>query len=306
VTCPPQVIPSGNTRGVIVFSAASKTPEWTGTVRVVGKASINGQEVVRELRAGGPTYAAANNQQAATTFLISRLSRDLVLGVRDEGPYSVTATAKETAVLPGKNVTVPITLKRNASELKSSAIKLTPVNLSKDLTLATLTVPAGKDTQDISIAVKTNAPPGLYTVVLLAEADVDMADSKTKKKAKIKLLQPSTPILFTVLPSQLGKLKATAAGTKLTKGQNHEIIVSVSRMYDYDGPFTVKLASKSKGISAKEVTIPAGASEAKVMVQVAPDAVLSDGGLTFQAVALFQGQHPVTHEAKLTVTLSSK
>lgn len=308
VTCPAQVIPRGSTRGVVVFTASDKAGDWTGEVKVVGKATIDGREVVREVRAGGPIWPAPNPQQGPNTILLSRLTRGLVLAVRDHAPYTLTARAKEEIVKAGKSVTVPIELKRHQPELAKQTFKASAVNLPKDLTLAPLTLAPGKDKIEAAIATKTNTPPGMYTVVLLGETDVDMTDPRSKKKAKVKLLQPSTPIIFTVLPAALAKVKATPASTKLVKGKEVEVVVAVTRQFDHDGPFKVSLSpsTKAKGITATEVTIPAGANEAKLLIRAAPDASLTDGSLTIQAVTMFLGRHPITHEAKVNLTLSSK
>jgi len=60
-----------------------------------------------------------------------------------------------------------------------------------------------------------------------------------------------------------------------------------------------------QGVEAAEVTIPAGQNEAKLVVRVPAGAAPGNrANLTVRATALFQGKHPTTHDARLSVNVT--
>jgi hypothetical protein len=82
--------------------------------------------------------------------------------------------------------------------------------------------------------------------------------------------------------------------------------VKVERQNDYTGEFKVKLILPmgAKGVTADEVTIPAGQNETKLVLKAAADA---PGGpmnnLVVQVVANYEGKYPLTQEAKLNINI---
>ncbi|MEJ7638168.1 MAG: hypothetical protein WKF75_09395, partial [Singulisphaera sp.] len=76
ISCEPVVIGPGKTSVPLVFHAAKDAPIGHAAIRVVGKATIGGADVVREARAGGIVWATVN------TPAISRLADTIVLSVR--------------------------------------------------------------------------------------------------------------------------------------------------------------------------------------------------------------------------------
>jgi hypothetical protein len=157
--------------------------------------------------------------------------------------------------------------------------------------------------------VKANATPGLYTVVLRGQAQSPFVrDTKVKgKQVNLTLMQPSTPITIRILPKEVAKLTVTPAAPKLKVGGRTEVLVKVGRLNDYEGEFKVRLVQPpgSRGLSAEEVTIPAGADEVRLVLTA--DANAATGmrpNLTVEAVALVDGSVPITHRAKLSVSVS--
>ncbi|HVS35520.1 MAG TPA: hypothetical protein VMS17_08060, partial [Gemmataceae bacterium] len=97
VTCPPQTLGGGARAMQMVLTAAPDAAAWTGEIKVKGTATIKGQPVVREARAGGPTWPSPQPQQPMP--LAGRVERSLALAVRpDKAPWSI-APAIDNAVL---------------------------------------------------------------------------------------------------------------------------------------------------------------------------------------------------------------
>ena len=85
-----------------------------------------------------------------------------------------------------------------------------------------------------------------------------------------------------------------------------EVVVKVARLYDFAGEFKVQVVIPAavKGVSAAEVTIPAGQDEVKVIVKAAADAVPGNrADLIVRATAMVNGTVPTMQEAKFNVNV---
>ena len=90
-------------------------------------------------------------------------------------------------------------------------------------------------------------------------------------------------------------------------GTQAKVVVKVNRLFDYPGEFKVELVlpPNTKGVSAPEVTIPAGKDEAELVITIDSDAgsVGNKAGLLVRATAMFNGSVPVKHEAKFAINV---
>jgi hypothetical protein len=130
-----------------------------------------------------------------------------------------------------------------------------------------------------------------------------------KQKPNINVVQPSTPITVSVLPKQLANVTVANTNVNLKQGTNAEVVVKVARLFDYNGEFKVKvmLPPNAAGISSDEVTIPAGQSEAKIVLKATADAaVINLQNLVVQATAMYEGKVPTMQETKLNVNVVKK
>ena len=96
----------------------------------------------------------------------------------------------------------------------------------------------------------------------------------------------------TVLPKTVAALSAAAATPNVKAGALVEVAVKVQRQHDYAGAFKVQVIVPPtvKGLSAAEATIPAGANEVKVRLQVAADAAPGPrNDLVVRATAVLAG-----------------
>jgi hypothetical protein len=299
VTYKPQVIGPGLKQGAIVLSAAMDAPPATASLVVKGTAIIDGKSVVREARPASITWAVPPQQNIPT---ITRLERTLALAVRDKAPYGLVCGIDKATVLLGDKVTVPLKLTRHWPEFKSN-LQVVPVpqEMPQGVAFGPLNFAPGKDEQQLAFTIPANLPPGNYTFVFKSFAPITV----TPKGKAVNVVQCSTPVVVTVLPKQVATL-TVANPPALKPGTQAELVVKVARQFDYAGDFKVKLVLPTdvKGISADEVTIPAGQNEVKVILRAAADAVPGPrNNISVQATAVLQGV-TLTHETKINVTVT--
>jgi hypothetical protein len=328
VTCPPQTLGGGVRSAQLVLTAAPDAAAWSGEIKVKGTATIKGQPVTREARAGGPTWPSPQPNQP--TPLAGRVERSLALAVRaDKAPWSVTA-AIDNAVLaqgdPQKGPTtasitvkqarqwadlkVPIAIQAVATELPGiqnqppTQIVINnnqPLNMNPDQAEAKLPV-----------AVGANVQPGVYNVVLRTSAQnyPFVRDPKAAMKpppVNINLVEPATPLTITVLPRTVGVLSLTTPNPTLKAGGQVELVVKVTRQYDYAGEFKVSLVlpDNVKDVSAADVAIPAGKDEATLVLKAPAEAAAGGrNDLVVRAVAMVNGNTPTTQEVKFNLNVT--
>ncbi|HBI42121.1 MAG TPA: hypothetical protein DDY78_04580 [Planctomycetales bacterium] len=330
VTCPPQTIGGGVRETQLVLNAGAGAAAWTGEIKIKGTATIKGQPVVREARAGGVVWPSP--QPTQTMPLAGRVERTVALAVRaDKAPWAVTTamtTAIDNAILtqsdPKKLTTATITVKLTrawpdlnqpiavqalAPELpgqqNQQGSQLT-INNNQPINLA-----PGQAEAKLPVAVGANVQPGVYNVVLrTSAANVPyVRDPKATPKpaaVNIVLVEPAAPLTITVLPRVVGTLTLATPNPTLKAGGEVAVVVKVARLYDYAGEFKVSLVPPAavKDVTAAEVVIPAGKDEATLVLKAPPTA--APGGrndLVVHAVALFNGSAPTTQEVKFNLNV---
>jgi hypothetical protein len=302
VTCKPQVLGPGLKQALLVVTAADNVPKWTGEVKVTGTATINGQSVTRQARPASITWPVQAQQNVPT---ITRLDRQLMLAVRDksQAPFHIVAGTEKVTVVHGDKVNIPIKVIRHLPDFKAQLqIQVIPNELPPNVTFGNLTLTPGKDEQPLVLAVAASVPPGDYNLVFRGFGPA----SPNPKGKPVNVVLPSTPVQLTVLPKQVATLSVNNANPNVKLGTQSEIVVKVARMYDFDGPFKVKLVLPAgvKDVSADEVTIPAGQNEAKLIVRVLDKAPAGNRqNISIQAVAVVNGNVPLTHETKINVNV---
>jgi hypothetical protein len=92
----------------------------------------------------------------------------------------------------------------------------------------------------------------------------------------------------------------------LQPGTDTELLVKVNRQHGYAGEFKVQLVLPSgfQGVTAPEVTIPAGADEAKLVLKAAADAKPAmNPNVLVRATATVEKVN-LTQDAKIAVTIA--
>jgi hypothetical protein len=127
-----------------------------------------------------------------------------------------------------------------------------------------------------------------------------------KQKQPINVVQPSAAVELIVLPKTVATLTLANAAPTAKAGTQAEILVRVTRLFDYGGELKVQfeMPPKTKGISADPGTIPAGKNEAKLILKVAPDVAPGNvTGLIVRATAVLHGNVPVVQETKFNLNV---
>ncbi len=307
VTCPPQTIGYGLKQTTLVLSATDAAAAWTGEIKIKGMAAIGGQKVTREVRAGGIVWPVQPQQNIVP---ISRVERQLCLAVRDKAPYTLTATIDKASVAQGDKAVVSVKLNRVLPEFKTPLTVVATVGeLPQGFTVNNnqpITIAPDKTDATLNVVIPANTPPGAYNIVLRGTAQIPMENGGKKGKQPTNVVLPATPVTITVLPKALATVVLANPNPTAKVGMTTEYVVKLTRQYDFDGEFKVKvvLPPDVKGVTVDEVVIPAGKDEAKLMLKVAPDAAPGNrANLTVVATAMYNGNVPVTQEAKFNVNV---
>jgi hypothetical protein len=304
VTCPPQVIGPTIKQGVLVLTAAADAPEWTGEIKIKGTATVNGQPAVREARAATITWAG-NPQQPIAAH--TRLDRAICLAVRDKAPFVLTAETDKFAAPQGDKVTVPLKIDRLWPDFKGP-ININALGLPTGMTFnnnnAPMAVPAEK--ASLVLVIGPTVAPGNYTVVFRGTAQIPYSkDPMAKQKPNVNIALPATPVTITVVPKSLANLTVPAnANAKV--GAETKVTIKLARQFDYKGEFKVQLVQgpNDKGVTAPDITIPAGKDDGELVLTVAADAPPGNRpNLLIRATAMFNGAE-VKHEAKFALNIT--
>lgn len=301
VTVPPQVLGGSVRFTQLVVVAADNAAEFTGAVKVVGTAVINGQKVVHQARPATVTWGVPIQQNIPT---VTRLDRDLVLAVRGKAPGKLTAVKDQVVVSMGEKGDIPLKLARSFPEFKAP-LQVAPVpgELPPGVAFANLTFAPGKDDLTAALTVAANTPPGTYNIVFRGFAPI----SPDPKGKPVNTIVTSTPVKLTVLPKQVATLSVDNPNPTIKVGADGVILVKVARQFDYADAFKVELIlpPNIKGLTAAPIAIAPGTNEAKMTLKIAagtPIAPLQN--LTLRATAIVNTNVTLTHEIKINVNIA--
>jgi hypothetical protein len=127
-----------------------------------------------------------------------------------------------------------------------------------------------------------------------------------KQKPNVNVSMPSLPVTITVVPKSLANLTVMPPNATAKVGADTKVVVKVARQFDYQGEFKVQLVQgpNDKGVTAPDITIPAGKDEAELVLTVAADAPVGNRpNLLVRATAMFNGAE-VKHEAKFALNIT--
>src|SRR5262249_14485965 len=155
----------------------------------------------------------------------------------------------------------PITMPPNQVEL--------PPNLTFNNNNQPVPIPPDKNEIDVQFQVKPNVPPGVYNLVVRGVSQVPFAkDPKAAQKPNVSVTETLPPIKLTVY-NTVADVSVNNANVTIKPGMDVELVVKVNRLHAYAGDFKVQLVLPQgfAGVTAPEVTIPANANEAKLVLK---------------------------------------
>jgi hypothetical protein len=195
VTSKPTAIPAGKNEGWLLLTACEKPGSWAGTIRVIGQATVDGNELAREARGAAILWMVPDSRAVPAH---ARLTRDVVLAVsaKEAAPISVEPAEDKVWEAPvGGKLVIPLKVTRRGDF--KGALKLKGFGAPGIEALAALDVAAGAGAATATIdlaAVKI--PAGDHTIYF---------EGAAKGKFRGKEITPSifsAPIRISVKPPE--------------------------------------------------------------------------------------------------------
>jgi hypothetical protein len=174
----------------LVFTAAADAPQWSGPVRLVAWAMIDGKRVERpvcwaERRLNNPNSP-------------SRLCRQLCLAVRPGAPYAIKMPVGSVKVAAGGSVSVTASVER-MGDFKGK-VQLNDLMLPPGFAVGAVEAAEGKNAAQLKLTVADNVPAGSYTVVVRGDAQVPFRRDPKADPMTLRVADPSTPLTVVVTP----------------------------------------------------------------------------------------------------------
>jgi hypothetical protein len=190
VTADPIIIGPGMKWGTLIVTAAPDAPIGEGEFKVVGTSERGSEKLVREARGGVIVWDTVN------TPAICRLTKSLMLAVRESTPFAVTAATKDILIKPGDPINVTVTAARRADMPSAIQLNGSGIDLPPGLTIPTTTINPDQTETKVAVTTTDKLKEGSYSFIINSESQVPSATDKDKK---IRVIFPSNSIKITVV-----------------------------------------------------------------------------------------------------------
>ncbi|HTU26265.1 MAG TPA: PPC domain-containing protein [Pirellulales bacterium] len=192
VTCEPLTIGPGMKSGTLILTAAVDAPVGESEIHIVGKSQVEEADVERVCRGGVVVIDSTN------TPCVNRMTRSIVLSVRENSPFRVTATAEKTELKQGEPLTVACHVDRRPEVNVDIQLNGRGFALPTGIDVPLSKVAAGQADGKVTITTD-KVPPGTYSIAINGEGQVPF-ERKSGQKDTIRCVLPSNLITFTILP----------------------------------------------------------------------------------------------------------
>lgn len=303
VNSTPQVFGPGVKSLALVMRATADAPMGEAPVRIKGTAQINGQSVAREAR---PATLAWPSPEGQNQPGVTRLCQSLFVAVREKPPYNLRAETTDVAVPPGGRFTVKLRLERLWPDVKVP-VNVQAAYLVNNLAFNNNNVAIAPDKNEVEaqFEVPGNFPPGAYNITLVGTAQLPFnKDPKANQKPNHRHLEAANPVTLTVY-NQVAQVSLEPQAVTLKPGGEAPVTVRITRLHGYTGELKVNVQPQGlQGVTAADVSIPANANEARLVLKAAPNAPnASNPNVVVRLTASVQNI-ALNHEAKLSVTVA--
>jgi hypothetical protein len=128
----------------------------------------------------------------------SRPTRELVVAVREQAPFSLRFVPERIEVEAGKPVALKLQLTRHWAAFRGD-VNLLPLAMPNSFRLPTQRIAAGQNEITLNLDVPQGARPGDYTLALLGQAQVPFSKDEAMANPPPTLVSlPSQPLTITV------------------------------------------------------------------------------------------------------------
>lgn len=172
VRCLPTMLAGPTNTSTLVLVADDGAAAWQGPIRIVGRAKLGEQQLVRGATASTTVWETANRQQQAPEF---RVQRELLLSVIGEQEPALLQVGDgapiETSL--GGAIELPIKVTRRGEF--AEALKLQAAGLPAEVKPGDVDIKPGEDGKLAWTIANANAKPGTYTFVLRSDTKLKYA-----------------------------------------------------------------------------------------------------------------------------------
>lgn len=307
VTAMPLVLAPGETSGRMVFQAQPQAPADPAVIRLVARGTINGQAVTRPVVPTGYVWAVtANNTNIVPP---ARAHQTLVLACVDPAPFSLTAALDKPGIIQGEKGQLKVAVKRLVPEAKVP-VNVQTIDLPANFVNNNQPVAVAPEAAEgiLNITVPAAMAPGPQVLMVRGQAGVPFAkDPMAKQKPATSNVVWSLPVVLQVLPKALATVAASAPQIPVKPGQSAELVVKVTRLHGFGGPFQVDIVvpPAAAGVQVGPAVCPPGATEFKVPVRALPDAKPgARNDIVVRLTGTWPGGQPIPVEIKFGVVVN--
>jgi hypothetical protein len=208
VTSETAVIGLGQNQATLVLSAAVDAKWFEGVVRIVGRSRsgdrkevldyVPGRSRVRpEIDRAGLGANLVWDPQGQPPAAASRISRGVVLAVREGSPFLLTARPSKWVVGPGESIELTADVVRRPGF--TDAVQVSAVGLPPNVGAAAVSIVKEKSSALLKLTIPANTPAGNYSFVLNGSGPFPFSlDPKATPKPTFNVVEPSNLISITV------------------------------------------------------------------------------------------------------------
>jgi hypothetical protein len=319
IHCEPVVIAAGRSSMPIVFEADEAVQPVVARITLIGRSRLGdrkedlsyvsgatplGPDLVHDVLSGTTVWPPTNTPNVQQRPIApARLTRGLVLAVREPAPFTLNVQPDHVVVTQGQPFRFDLSLTRRADfqgNVSVNAAELPP-NVAN---VPTSIGPKASSTAT-ALVFPANVPPGPYTFLFRGTASHSFTkDPSSKNQTKINLDEPSNPITVIVRPAPLS-LALASKGRALKQGGLLEVDATIERRKGFDDGVTLALKAPARlKLSADPVQVAPGQKTARIVVRAAAD---SPPGATatvaVRASATFGGE-AVEVDQRLPLTIN--
>jgi hypothetical protein len=242
----------------LVVNLNPDVPLGPQTLRLQGKATINGKEVVEPVS----VQAAVKTGLAGLPYPPRPLLAAVGFAVTEKPPFSLAAKFDLPESLRGGPAAVTITATRAPGF--DEEIAVTAAGLPANVAPALKNVPKGQSEVKAQLNVAANAAVGSFPITFTGKAKFQNKDFTVE----------AVPVpLVVALPFDL---KVDPAPVKLTAGEKAKVKVSAVRKGGYQGPIALEFRNLPANVTAAKAEIPMGQAQAEVELTAAAEAAPGD------------------------------
>lgn len=268
---PPPNQPNQPAVGLLYISAAPNVPPGAYPIKIQCKGMIDGKPVVGYANVRAPVGAAL----AGLPFPPRDLLSQVVIGVGEKPPFTLTAKVDQPEVARPSNTTVTITAQRSPGFTEE--IFLSPIGLPPNVAPVMKNIPEGANEVKVELKVAANAPGGSFPISFLGRTKHDNKD--------FQVAAPLTPLVL----SAPFDLKVEPVQLEMPAGGKVKIKVIAVRKANYQGPITLQFRALPKGVTAAAATIAQGKNDVEVELTAAGNASTKKGNTNVLGTATAAG-----------------